>query len=159
LRRFWPARITGFVYEWHPGGRVVAVAGTELSGANGIELSPDQRWMYVAEFGARKVVRFDRQSQPPARDSVTLEIAPDNLRWSSDGMLYTVGDDYVPGCKNPPCGGWSVVQIDPVTLRASRIAGADRNAALQGASTALPVGGEIWIGTFSGDRIGYLPKP
>jgi hypothetical protein len=51
-----------------------------------------------------------------------------------------------------------VVEIDPEALRATRVAGADQNAALQGASTALPVENEIWIGTYSGDRIGYLPK-
>jgi hypothetical protein len=35
----------------------------------------------------------------------------------------------------------------------------DQTAALQGASTALAVDDEIWIGTFNGDRIGVLPKP
>ena len=30
--------ITGNVFEWHPGGEVTAVEGTELSGANGIEI-------------------------------------------------------------------------------------------------------------------------
>jgi hypothetical protein len=97
-------------------------------------------------------------SMTPARDSVTLDVSPESS-WSSDGMLYTVGDRDVPGCKNPPCGGWSVIQVDPAAPCASRIAGAGRNAALQGASTALPVSGEIWIGTYSGDRIGYLPRP
>jgi len=45
------------------------------------------------------------------------------------------------------------------TLQARRVTGADRTAVLQEASTAVAVGPEIWIGTFSGDRVGYLPKP
>jgi len=30
---------------------------------------------------------------------------------------------------------------------------------MQNASSAVPVDDEIWVGTFSGDRIGYLLRP
>jgi DNA-binding beta-propeller fold protein YncE len=157
--------ITGLVYEWHPGGEVEAVAGTELGGANGIEVSPDQRWLFVAAFGSREIVRFDRNSKPMARQSVQIGITPDNLRWTPNGKLYTVGGNFLPPaesaeCASPPCStGWSVYEIDPETLQVIRVTGMDQTAALQGASTALPVGDEIWVGTYSGDRVGYLPKP
>lgn len=157
-------QITGAVYEWHPGviGGLIAIEGTELSGPNGIELSADQRYMYVAALGAHEVVRFDRYTAPPAKESVSIGVRPDNLRWSADGRLFTVGGNYIPPeeCQSPPCStGWSVVAIDPTALEAERITGVDENATLQGASTALPVGNEIWIGTFRGDRVGYLPLP
>jgi hypothetical protein len=157
--------VSGVVYEWHPGGKVAAVPDTELSGANGIVLSPDERWMFVAAFGTREIVRFDRSAKPMTKQSVQIDITPDNLRWSADGKLYTAGGNHIPPaqaaeCQNPPCStGWSVYEIDPQSLQASRVTGADQMAALQGASTALPVGNEIWIGTYSGDRVGYLPKP
>jgi hypothetical protein len=154
--------ISGNVYEWHPGGEVEAVEGTELSGANGIVVSPDERYMYVAAIGSRDIVRFDREADPIEKESVTIDVRPDNLRWSDEGTLYTVGGNFVPPeeCQGPQCAtGWSVIEIDPDTLEATRVTGVDQNAALQGASTALPVGDEIWVGTFSGDRVGYLPKP
>lgn len=154
--------ITGNVHEWHPGGKVTAVPGTELSGANGIELSPDQRWMFVATIGSSEVVRFDRSSKPMEKKSVKLDIRPDNLRWTANGKLYTVGGNSIaPGeCASPPCStGWSVYEIEPESLQATRVTSVDQTAALKGASTALAVGDEIWIGTFSGDRMGYLPKP
>jgi hypothetical protein len=154
--------ISGNVYEWHPGGAVEAVPGTELSGANGIEVSPDERWMYVAAIGSREVVRFDRAADPITKQSVTIDVRPDNLRWTDEGTLYTIGGNFVPPaqCSTPPCAtGWSVVEIDPDTLEAKRVTGVDQTAALQGASTGLAVGGEIWIGTFRGDRVGYLPRP
>lgn len=151
--------ITGQLYEWH-GGPVEAVPETELSGANGIVVSPDERYVFVAAIGSREIVRYEADWST-TRESVTIDVRPDNLRWSDAGTLYTIGGNYVPPdeCANPPCAtGWSVIEIDPETLEATRVAGADQNAALQGASTALPVGDEIWIGTFSGDRIGYLPR-
>src|SRR5882672_7914522 len=153
--------VNGNVYEWHPGGKVTAVPGTELSGPNGIELSADERYLWVAATGTREVVRFDRRAAPIAKTSVAVDVGPDNLRWGAAGKLYTIGGNYVSPaeCATPPCStGWSVVEIDPEALRATRVAGADQNAALQGASTALPVENELWIGTYSGDRIGYLPK-
>jgi hypothetical protein len=154
--------ISGNVYEWHPGGEVTAVPGTELSGANGIELSPDERWLYVAAIGSREIVRFDRASSPVTKISVTVDIRPDNLRWTDEGTLYTVGGNFVPpeSCPRAPCAaGWSVLEIDPDTLEAETVEHVDENATLQGASTALAVGDEIWIGTFRGDRVGFLPRP
>jgi len=154
-------RVSGAVYEWHPGGEVTAVAGTELSGPNGIELSADQRYLFVAALGSREIVRYDRSTTPPAKATVSIGVRPDNLRWSADGRLWTVGGNYVPPneCQSPPCStGWSVYAIEPITLAAERVMGADENAALQGASTALAVGNEIWIGTFRGDRVGYLRR-
>lgn len=144
--------INGEVYEWRPGGEVQAIPGTELSGANGIELSPDERFLYVAAFGGREVVRYDMSTNPPSKTSVSLDINPDNLRWTPDGDLLTVGSDLASGA-----GGWTVYRIDAEALDAAAIGGADGSASLQGAATALEVDGEIWIGTYSGDRVGIMP--
>lgn len=160
--RIMQGKISGSVYEWHPGGKVAEIPGTAMSGANGILVSSNDRWMYVNAFGAREVIRFDRKTKPLTGKSVKVSVNPDNLRWGDDGMLYTVGVNYVPSeeCANPPCNtGWSVYRIDPQSWSASRITGVDQTATMQGASAAAPAGNEIWIGTYSGDRIGYLPRP
>ena len=63
-------------------------------------------------------------------------------------------------CPQQPCGsGWSVFEIDPESMTATRVAGVDAGTTMQGASSALKVGGQIWIGTYAGDRIGILPLP
>ena len=155
--------ITGGVYEWHPGGGApTEIEGTQLSGANGILVSPDERYLYVAAFGSNEVVRFDRSGTPLQRTAAAMAVTPDNLRWTAAGMIYTTGGDHMPpaDCPQQPCGsGWSVFEIDPGTMTANRVTGVDAGVTMQGASSALRVGEQIWIGTYAGDRIGILPLP
>lgn len=155
--------ITGGVWEWHPGkGEPVEIEGTQLSGANGVLVSPDERFLYVAAFGTNEVMRFDRSGTPMTRVAATLSVTPDNLHWTAEGRIYTTGGDHMPPaeCPQQPCGsGWSVFEVDPETMTAARVTGVDAGAAMQGASSALKVGGEIWIGTYAGDRVGILPAP
>ena len=160
--KIFQGKVTGGVYEWHPGGKVRALEGIELSGGNGIAVSQDNKWVYAAATGTREIVRFNRTESPFKIEKAQINIRPDNLRWGDDGMLYTTGDNYVPPeeCKNPPCEtGWSVVSINPETMENRLVTGVDQAVTMQKASVALPIDNEIWIGTYSGDRIGYLPKP
>ena len=154
--------ITGNVYEWHPGGEVFMMEGTELSGANGIDVSPDDRFVYVAAFGTREVVRFDRSESPAAKQVVSVDITPDNIRWGDEGKLLTAGGNYVSPdeCQGQGCAtGWSIIEVDADTLAVTRVGGADQNVAIQGVSSALSVGDSFWVGTFNGDRVAYFPKP
>lgn len=155
-------RLTGAVYEWHPGGSVEPVAGTELSGPNGIVVSPDGRWLYVAAMGTHEVVRFDRNAPTLIGTAVSLPVYPDNIHWGDDAMLYTVGRNHEPGPNCPwlNCGtGWSIIRIDPATLAVERIATVGPNAPLQAPSAVITAGDHFWIGNFDGDRIGYLRGP
>ena len=140
----------GSIIEWHPDGDVVAVPGTRLSGPNGIALSPDDRYLFVAAFGGRSVLRFDRTADAQAPAAVSLDISPDNLRWTGRGTLLTAGPNAEAGT------GWTAYEIDPATLSAAPRARADGAAALQSASTAIEVGTELWFGTPGGDRVGIL---
>jgi hypothetical protein len=152
--------VTGHVFEWHPGGAVTVITGTELSGANGIAISEDARSLYVASFGSQAIARFDLTTTPPSKTLIEVGVVPDNVRWSSDGTLYTAGGDVTEGCEDVECGGgWSVWEIDPATLQASRFVGMSAGSAMDVVSTALLVDDEIWVGTYQGDRIGIMPKP
>jgi hypothetical protein len=146
--------INGMLYEWHPRGKVEAIAGTELSGANGILASPDGRTIYVAAYGTHEVVRFERGAGPLRKQSVKLDITPDNLRWSPDGKILAAGGLHggAPGATN-----WAVLELDPQTLAARRVAGGDKLTGMRGVTVGARIGNEIWVGTFSGNRIGYVP--
>jgi len=152
-------RVTGHVFEWHPGGEVSVMEGTEMAGPNGIAVTDDQRWIFVASFGTGEVMRFDRSSTPPARDVIPVGIMPDNLRWTGEGMLLAAGDNTEDYCGTASCEqGWGVVQIVPYSLVATRIAAAGEDAALQNPSVGYLVNDEIWVGTYSGDRLAILPR-
>lgn len=153
---------TGALYEWHPGGDLVRLPDTELVTPNGIDVSPDERFLYVAQSALRDLVRFDRRTTPMERHVVSLPVSPDNLHWGRPGRLLTAG-------ANPrapePCGeagcnrGWSVVEVDVESWSVTPLGGADASAAMQRVSAAVELDGEIWVSTHTGDRIARFPRP
>lgn len=151
-------QVNGQLFEWHPGGTVQPIAGTGMSGPNGIVASPDGRTLFVAAYGSHEVVRFQRGDGPLRKDVVKLDVTPDNLRWSADGKVLAAGGNHAPGAA-PGAAGWSVVQIDPQSLAVRQVVGGQRLSGMQGVTAAVDVGDEIWVGTFSGNRIGYLVAP
>ncbi|MBT6043385.1 MAG: hypothetical protein HOH14_07810 [Gammaproteobacteria bacterium] len=151
--------VTGHVFEWHPGETVSIVAGTELAGPNGIAVSLDERWIFVAAFGTGELVRFDRSSTPVGKEVISLGILPDNVRWTSEGSLYIAGNNVGESCGEESCeGGWSVIEVIPYNLALNRVGGASEGSALRDVSSALLVNDEIWVGTYSGDRLAILPR-
>jgi sugar lactone lactonase YvrE len=154
-------QVNGRLYEWHPDGKLEPIAGSEMSGPNGIAVSPDGNTIYVAAFGTRELVRFQRGAGGLRRHAVSLPITPDNVHWTADGKLIVAGSNYTApaaaGAPPPAGSGWSVLEVEPRTLAARRIAGAGQAARMQGISAAILVGDTVWVGTYSGNRVGYLP--
>ena len=153
--------ITGDVLEWHPGGSVTHVAGTSLSGANGIETNDAGRVLYVAAWGSRELLRFDRTGKTLAVKRVPLDFAPDNLRWSADHRtLLITGQKFAVGGNGPlKMEGWRVLRVKPDTLETSLVHDAGADVTLQGVSVGVEVDGRLWVGPFRGDRVGSLPLP
>jgi gluconolactonase len=100
------------VYRIDPDGKVTRVIGREVERANGVLVSPDDKYLYVADNnnntdgGARKLLRFDLKKN----GSVDLESkkllydwgkgrGPDGLKQDSKGRLYVAAGLNKP---NPP---------------------------------------------------------
>jgi len=150
-----PRAITGRVFEWHPGGPLRPRGGTELSLPNGIEVSQDGRYVFVAATGTQELVRFDLHATPTAKRTASLGIFADNIHWDSNGKLVIAGRNYVDPavCRGNTCAtGWTVLEADPQTLAVTRLGGADNTAAMQRVSAAIRVGDDIWVGS-NEDRI------
>jgi len=162
---------TGGVYQWSPGETgFTMVQGTEMPYANGIEVSADGQEFYVASSGLFTVTVFSNSN--PARllrSTEPFAFVPDNLHMGSDGKLITAGlnfDDPVCGkvkrseefdleafasCPRP----FTVLAIDPQSMQGKIVASGPANEHFSNITMALPVGGELWIGTFAGDRVAY----
>ncbi len=163
-------RPTGAVFEWSPGEHgFTRVEGTELPGDNGIEVSADGREFFVVSSGFQTIVAFTHTN--PAHQVGTtrpLPFTPDNVHMGPDGRLLTAG------MKNdePACGGAPGPQhtleklstcprgtigmaIDPRTMHDTQVLETQANPIFSNATMILPIGGEVFIGTFSSDRIAY----
>jgi SMP-30/Gluconolactonase/LRE-like region len=150
---------TGGAYEWHTQLGVTEVPGTSVAGANGIAVTPDGKWLFLAAWGSEQVVRFSRGAATPKKDVVDLGFSPDNLRWAPDGSLIAAGQNgsIKQGGGVPNFKGWTVVTIDPETLKVTEIARGAPDSAFQGVSSAIEVDGDLWLGIYRGDRVGYMP--
>jgi DNA-binding beta-propeller fold protein YncE len=152
-------KITGGVLEWHPGDGVKPIAGTDLSGANGIEVSRDGRSLYVAAWGTQELVRFSNINGSLQKNVVKVDFSPDNIRWAPDGTLLVAGQNTTAATKGgiPGFKGWTVAKLDPKTMKLIEIVKDEGESPLQNASVAIDVDGTLWIGVYRGDCIGYKP--
>ena len=151
---------TGVLYAWTPGKGFAAMAGSELSGDNGVETSADGRFVFVNAWPERRVVRLDRTGKlPPA--SVSLDFLPDNIRREPGGQLLVTGQGpdikTVLSCERPKCPHtWTVVRLDPASLKVAPVLRIPGTVAFSDATTALRVGDVLWIGTYKGDRVAWV---
>jgi hypothetical protein len=137
---------SGMHVVWTAIGKI----GRRLGGR--FDLAGCSRLIYFVALGwlGRRVLRFDRGPEPGPPVVLEVDFVPDNLRWSERGTLLAAGS-------NPAgAGGWTIFEIDPDAMTGVALATIGPGAALQGASTAVQVGGQLWVGTPGGDRVGYL---
>lgn len=160
---------TGAVYKWTPGAAAFErMAGTDLVGNNGIEVSADGKIIYVnsksaTTIGDGAITAFTTTN--PAQKLRSVEIKgglPDNIHWVN-GRLIAAGarTDTCPAKANGfPCtNGYHFETVDPQTLAVTFLDRAPADPEFSGVSVALPVGRTLWIGSFSANKIGYRPMP
>jgi hypothetical protein len=141
-------KITGGVLRWQGGTAITPIPGTELSGANGIEVSRDGKTFYVAAWGSQELARFSNIDGTIEKTIVKVSFSPDNLRWAPDGNILVTG-------QNAGFKGWTVAKMDPETMKVTEMLKDSGRSPLQNASVAIDVDGVLWIGPFSGNRVAY----
>jgi hypothetical protein len=170
---FVEGRNTGGVYQWRPGtAGFQLIPGTELPGNNGIETAADDSGFFVVAFGRHAILRYSRQEpgSPPVQ-SVAPGFMPDNVHWDG-GRLITAGMMY----DEPACGGTRkvidgraddmrchrgtvVAELDPELMTFRIVAYAPPDPSFNGASAAVLVGNQLWLGSYQSDCLAYLPLP
>jgi sugar lactone lactonase YvrE len=142
----------GELWEWHTASGWKKVPGSEAAGANGLEISPDGKWFYVAAWGSQSFFRLTRGQTPPKRDEVPLGFRVDNIRWAADGSLLAAGQGGTPQAQVS-----IVVKINPQTLAVRDVIREPAKPGFGAGTVAVEVGNQIWVGSFLGDRIAIFP--
>ena len=159
---------TGDVWEWHSETGWSLVPGSENIGPNGLEISRDGRWFYVAGYGSQSVIRLSRDLMPIRKDVVEVGFNVDNVHWASDGSLLAAGHSTptrtrVGECMQQRiCDGITsrVSAVNIQSLTAREIFAYPTNEYLLLGTAAIQVGAEIWVGGIAGgDRIARVPAP
>lgn len=148
----------GVVMRLQPGGTWETIPSSKGRGPNGIEEAPDGM-LFVAEWGGQHVTRLAPDGS--ARTEIPLDFLPQNLSWASDGRLLVAGQKAslldVPRCALVDHGTCSlpteVAAIDPNTLAVTKLVEDDPAATVGAGSVAVELDGNLWIGTFAGDRL------
>ena len=158
FRDLMAGKVTGAVYVWTPGKGARKIPGSDLAGPNGVEGSPDGRFVFVAVSATGKVLRFDLKTPdaPPAEAAPGLRT--DNLRWGPAGRLLLAGPDLhcLPG--DPTCRGRSLVAtLDPASLKSSLVFSTPIGPAFPWLTSSLVVGNTLWLGTSGIGRVAYAP--
>ena len=143
----------GELWEWHTASGWQKVPGSESSGANGIEISPDGRTLYVAAWGSQSFFRLSRGDKEPKRDEIPLGFRVDNIRWAADGTLLAAGQAIVQG--QPPAT--VIVKIDPKAMKSTEILRQAPVGGFGAGTVAVEVGKTLWVGSYTGDRLAIFP--
>lgn len=146
-------KMTGEVWEWHPGVGWTPVPRSEASGPNGIEISRDGKWFYISGWGSLSIIRLSRGRTPVRRDEVPAGFRVDNLRWAPDGSILAAGQGETGNVMTASI----VASLDPKTLKIREILRHPSDETFGIGTTALQIGKELWVGSVRGDRIARFP--
>jgi hypothetical protein len=137
----------GELWEWHAASGWQKVPGSEVSGANGVELSDDGGTLYIAAWGSQSFIKMSRGRTPVERQEIPLGFRVDNIHFARDGSLLAAG-------QAGPAS--AVVKINPGTMAVTNVLSRQDDASFRGGTVAVEVGDRLWVGSFGGDRIALL---
>ena len=159
---------TGDLWEWNAATGWEQVPGSDEIGPNGLEVSPDGRWFYVAGYGSGSVIRLSRGLALPQREAVEVGFNIDNVHWAPDGTIFAAGHSAptstrVGECiRDGQCEGIvsHVAKVDMYRRASVEVFTYPTNQYLILGTTAIQVGDELWVGGVAGgERIARVPAP
>jgi sugar lactone lactonase YvrE len=152
--RMTAGEVNGALWEWHTGKGWSKIPGSEASGANGLELSKDGKWIYVAGWGNQTFFRMSLGQTPVKRQDIPLGFRPDNVRWAPDGKLYVTGQGGAGQMQTT-----NIVKIDPDNLKVTEVLTRPNTPEFGAGTVTVQIGKELWVGSYRGDRIAIFPAP
>ena len=155
------AGLHGYALEWNGDGGWRRIPGTEGLLINGITVSADEAVVYANHYVGNKVVAYERSG---GKELWSSEVdGPDNPSWTPEGTLLIAShrEDLkaVLECHErhePYCGlAFGVVEIDPATGAVTELYTGE-GAPFGGATAAVIHEGTLYLGSFTGERLGVV---
>ncbi len=152
----------GHVWYWRRGELPAMLANSRGSFTNGLQISPDGRYLFINMWGGGELVKVDRRS-----GTVMGRVAisyPDNSAWLKDGRLLVSSqeiDGLIPricsSVENSYCPlPFKLIAVDPDTLETELIF--KHQGAPMGAGTvAVESNNNLYIGSYTGNRMLKIP--
>ena len=153
---------SGDVWRWNKESGVRLLPGTQGSLTNGIEISPDQRFVFINQYMNQEVHKYDLQKEKVA--GVAAIPNADNSAWAPNGDLWlaTHSADIrtLLACFQEPlvtCGlEFDIVALNPETM-AARSVFKHQGPPMGAATVARFSGDKVYLGSFLGDRLAIVP--
>lgn len=164
LEQLLDGRDTGYLMHWSADQSLRKLPGSDAPFPNGVQVSPDGNSAWFAAWTANQLWRYDLQAG--AVDAkVDSGYMVDNLNWAQDGRLLGAGvpdsgafarcfQEHVEHCPM----GVRVSALDTATQEHELLFSSEPGV-MSGASVATQVGDELYVGTFTGDRLLRVALP
>jgi len=149
----------GWVYRWAPAKGWSKVPGSEVPLANGIEVSPDEKTLFLNSSMGGGLRRIDLASGKVTGKADLIGL--DNSTWAPDGKLLVAklnaeSKEEFAVCEHLERGAcpiaFQIVAVDPESMETS-VRFDSAGTPMGGGTVGLQVGEELFIGSFAGDRV------
>lgn len=157
---------TGRVVRWRPDQGMDPVPGTDAPLPNGIQINRAGDTIFVAVGGRTggEILKIDL-AKGTLLGAVPVP-RPDNISWSPDGHLLVASlplDSNIHACFAAPSrqlcpAAFQIVAVNPTTLASQKLF-SHQGPPLGGATAAVQVGRNLYVGSFAGGRVLKAPLP
>lgn len=153
---------TGDVWRWGRAKGLQLLPYTAGALTNGIEVSADERFVFINQYMNEEVHKYDLELQQ------IVGIAPvpnvDNSAWAPNGELWLASHtgevSAMLKCfsdSSSACGlAFEIVALNPDTME-TRVVFQHQGPPMGAATVATPLGDKVYLGSFVGDRLAIVP--
>ena len=153
---------SGDVWRWSKGTGPTLLPGTGGSLTNGIEISPDERFIFINQYIDKEIHKYDLSARKTVAIGQVANV--DNSAWGPTGELWLASHlmdlPVYQACTKDhsvTCGmAFEIVALDPETME-SRVVFHHQGPPMGAATVAVPHRGKVYLGSFLGDRLLVVP--
>ncbi len=153
---------SGDVWRWSRSNGLKLLPGTNGALTNGIEISADERYIFINQYMNKEVHKYDLQAEQRVAKAAVAHV--DNSAWGPGGELWLTSHKMEPAvylaCTKEQlrtCGmAFEVVALNPDTME-TRVIFQHQGPPMGAATVATAHDDKVYLGSFLGDRLLIVP--